>query len=242
MAPSIGHFVGWQVSDDLTDAGDAIGVIQCAGKKRANAGCLVADDGREVHFVGDPGAAPRNDHVRNARPDDLAAGGRSYRDVLEQYNREQYASNPWGLLPAWYLYARDEYGALVRALGAGNVFILSAGWGLVAAEYLLPYYDITFSQRADQYKRRRDRDRGYRDFSMLPPQTPHHVYFFGGTAYVSLFCRLTENVCRRTVFLKSKLLPKGITCRAVRYKTRISTVWHYNCVRQFVECLRELGR
>lgn len=230
--------------DDVTDAGSAIGVIQCASKKRANAGWLVAEDGREVRFVGDPDAAPRHDRFRYARPDDMASRGRTYRDVLEQYNREQSVTNPWGLLPAWRLYARKEYGELVRALGTANVFILSAGWGLVAADYLLPNYDVTFSSSArgpDGYKRRLARDRGYRDFSMVPAQTARHVYFFGGKDYVALFCRLTEKVRHRTVFVNSKTPPKGLTCPAEHYETNTRTNWHYECVRTFVERLAELG-
>ena len=233
-----------RVFDHLTDAGSAIGVIQCASKKRANAGCLVAENGAEVLFVGDPDAAPPCDRFCYARPDDMATGSRTYRDVLEQYNREQSVTNPWGLLPAWCLYARKEYGELVRALGAANVFVLSAGWGLVAADYLLPNYDITFSSSArgpDGYKRRPARDGGYRDFSMLPAQTARHVYFFGGKDYVPLFCRLTARVRQRTVFVNSKTPPKGLTCRTERYETNTRTNWHYECVRAFAECLAEPG-
>jgi hypothetical protein len=68
-----------------------------------------------------------------------------------------------GLLPAWQLYDRPVYRELVHALGAENVFILSAGWGLLSADFLTPNYDITFSKTAKRYKRRRVRDR-YRDF------------------------------------------------------------------------------
>ena len=230
--------------DDVTDADSVIGVIQCASKKHADAGCFVAEDDRKVLFVDDPDSAPHADNVRYARPDDLAPGGRSYRDLLDEYNREQYTDNPWGLLPAWRLYARNEYGVLVRALGPANVFILSAGWGLVAAEYLLPNYDITLSSQArgqHGYKRRSPKDRGYRDFSMLPQQTSSHVLFFGGKDYVPLFCRLTANVRLRTVFFNSSVPPKGLTCGAEHYKTTTRTNWHYECVRAFADHVRELG-
>ena len=50
------------------------------------------------------------------------------------------------------------YRELVHALGAENVFILSAGWGLLSADFLTPNYDITFSATAERYKRRRVRD------------------------------------------------------------------------------------
>ena len=150
---------------------DAIGVIQCASGKCPDAGHFVADDGRKVLFVADPVEAPTSRSLRYVRPDDAASAGDTYREQLERYNRDNRTDNPWGLLPAWRLYKPREYWTLVDALGVDNVFILSAGWGLVAADYLLPNYDITFSRNVrgrDAYKRRKPSDRRYRDFSMLP--------------------------------------------------------------------------
>ena len=221
--------------------GDAIGVIQCGSKKRSDAGHLVADDGCKVLFVGDPAVAPTSRSLRYARPDDSVSAGDTYRERLEAYNRDSRAANPWGLLPAWQLYMPTAYRTLVDALGADNVFILSAGWGLVAADYLLPNYDITFSSNAkrhDAYKRRRPSDRRYRDFSMLPQDTAKHVFFFGGKDYLPLFCNLTANVRQRTAFVKSKDLPRGINCRTVRYETTTRN-WHYECANAFAAKVRD---
>ena len=66
---------------------DAIGVIQCAGTKRSDAGYFVADDGRKVLFVADPATAPESQPLRYARPDDETPAGHTYRERLEQYNR-----------------------------------------------------------------------------------------------------------------------------------------------------------
>ena len=75
---------------------DAIGVIQCASKKRSDAGHLVADDGCKVLFVGDPAVAPTSRSLRYARPDDSVFAGDTYRERLEAYNRNSRAANPWG--------------------------------------------------------------------------------------------------------------------------------------------------
>ena len=40
---------------------------------------------------------------------------------------------------------RDTYRALVKRFGIDKTYILSAGWGLIPASFLTPYYDITFT-------------------------------------------------------------------------------------------------
>ena len=222
---------------------DAVGVIQCAGTKRSDAGHFVADDGCKVLFVADPAAVPpTSQSLRYAHPDQETPAGHTYRERLERYNRDNSTDNPWRLLPAWQLYRPRAYSTLVDALGVGNVFILSAGWGLVAADYLLPNYDITFKtdNKADAYKRRRHNDRHYRDFSMLPPDTGKHVFFFGGKDYIALFCTLTANIRERTAFFKSDNLPQGVNCRTERYQTSTRN-WHYECVCAFAAKLRDRG-
>lgn len=235
----VGPVIDVDVSRD-----DAVGVIQCAGTKRADAGHFVDDDGRKVLFVADPAAASARQSLRYARPDDETPTGHTYRERLEQYNRDDRTDNPWGLLPAWQLYVPPAYRTLVNALGVDNVFILSAGWGLVAADYLLPDYDVTFSSAAKgqhAYKRRRLRDRHYRDFSMLPQDTAKHVFFFGGKDYLSLFCTLTANLQQRTAFINSNTLPRGMNCRTARYETTTKTNWHYECVNAFAAKVRGGG-
>jgi len=94
-----------------------------------------------------------------------------------------------GLLPPYRLYAHDAYGALADKFDVKNVFILSAGWGLIPATFLTPYYDITFSASADSWKRRRRED-PYDDFSLIPDDG-EDIVFLGGKDYIPLFCRPT---------------------------------------------------
>jgi hypothetical protein len=189
-------------------------VIQCAGSKRSGAGCLVSSGGKRVLFVADPEAAPANDVLTYAKPDDPADNGMSWRGVLLKCNEDK-RDNSLGLFPAWQLYENRTYGRLVDRCGVKSVYILPAGWGLISAGFLTPYYDITFSpsaRNADAYKRRRRGD-GYQDLCMLPPQTREHILFFEGKDYLPLFCTLTSSVkSRKTVFYNSARLPQAAGC------------------------------
>lgn len=206
-------------------------VIQCAARKRPNAGHLTTEDGKLVLFVADTASTPRNPAVVYRRPDDAARSGLSWRDVLSNYN-EAYSStkaNPLGLLPAWRLYQDPTYEYLVDRLGERNVFILSAGWGLISAPFLTPNYDITFAKAAN-YKRRRSQDR-YADFSMLPADMSTPVFFLGGKDYVPLFCRLTEGTMAQRHVYHVGEAPHAPCCRVVRFETKRRTTWYYECAR-----------
>jgi hypothetical protein len=124
------------------------------------------------------GVCPATHGIAYARPDDVGEDGIPWRKVLLKYNEERPA-NPLGLYPAWKLYDNKTYGRLVDRFGFQNVFILSAGWGMISAEFLTPYYDITFNNKArnpQPYKYRRRTDR-YDDFRMLPDSSTTDMVF-----------------------------------------------------------------
>ncbi len=212
-------------------------VIACAGTKAPSRGHLTLGNGQRVKFVADPREAPRSASITYKHPDDIAHSGLSWRDVLVEYNRAP-ARNPLGLLPAWRLYEPPHfprvYSDLVEAYGLENVFILSAGWGLVAAGFLLPDYDITFASGAASYKRRRTRDR-YEDFAMLSTDAEGPVVFLGGVSYVRLFCELTEDVVpRRIVFHYSLQPPRAMNCELRRFEGAPTRTWHYQCANALI--------
>jgi hypothetical protein len=208
-------------------------VIQCAARKRPDAGTFMTADGRRVLFVGDPGGAPHIPAHLYACPDDTSDDGRSWRARLLDYNRNP-SGHPLEFLPAWQLYEHDTYGRLVRHFGVERVFILSAGWGLIPANFLTPSYDITFTGSADEWKRRR-KEHSYQDFSLMPDDGETTV-FLGGKEYQPLFFRLTAGMTEpRVVFFRSAAapdIPSGFT--AVRYETATRTNWHYECARDLV--------
>lgn len=208
-------------------------VIQCAATKDEKAGKLRAADGKPVLFVADPARAPQSSEMRYARPDDLSDYGASWRELLLRYNERQ-DGNPFGLLPAIDLYENSVYHRLSDAFGMEDTFILSAGWGLISGSFLTPDYDITFSQSADPYKRRRRSDL-YRDLCQLPADTNETIFFFGGKDYVPLFVALTKDISApKTVFYNSAQAPVAPGCTLQRFETTTRTNWHYECANAFI--------
>lgn len=210
-----------------------IAVIQCAASKKPGAGHLMTASGERVLFVAQPQAAPTAHAYIYARPDDPSDAGMSWRQVLQKYN-DQPEGNPLGLYPAYQLYENRTYQRLVDRFGMQKVYILSAGWGLIRADFLTPYYDITYSQSAKGYKRRRKADR-YDDFRMLPDRTDDEILFFGAKDYLPLFCSLTNAIrSKKTVFYNSARVPAAPDCQLERFATSTRTNWHYECATLFL--------
>ena len=222
----------------LLPSPDDIVIIACAGSKNRpaskdpNAGYLEMANGKPVLFVAYPEIAPQQSEVEYQRPDDIAPSGLSWREVLDKYNKtyRDTGANPLALLPAWRLYKNSAYGHLVNQLGEDKVFILSAGWGLIPAPFLTPDYDITFTVSAEAYKRRRQKDDWYDDFSILPKDTSHPIHFVGGKDYVPLFLRLTaETDAERVIHHVGYRPSPAPNCRFRRFETNRRTNWHYEC-------------
>jgi hypothetical protein len=209
-------------------------VIQCAAGKHEEAGRLQTVSGKPVEFVASPKLAPPDSTRLYARPDDLADPGVSWRQALLNYNSGNNG-NPLGLYSAYRLYQNKIYERLAERFGVENVYILSAGWGLIRTDFLTPYYDITFSQSADDYKRRRKPDR-YADFCMLPAPAGDDIVFFGGKDYLPLFSALTAAVkTRKIVFYNSGTAPQISGCVLRRFETTTRTNWHYECAKAFFD-------
>lgn len=209
-------------------------VLVCAARKEPHAGYLRQQDGQKVKFVADPDSAPRTESYIYARPDDISDVGVSWTETLHQYN-ETPESNPLGLLQAWELYSDPTYKYLARKHGTEHLYILSGAWGLIPATFLTPMYDITFSEYAKPYQRRKDED-CYGNFCMLPANTVEPVVFFGGKDYVDFFCSLTSDIkAERYIFHNSSHLspPPGFQTR--KFETEDRRNWYYECARAFID-------
>ncbi|MGH9879755.1 MAG: hypothetical protein ACRD5H_19170, partial [Nitrososphaerales archaeon] len=168
------------------------------------------------------------------RPDDeIAPGLGTWREYLIQYN--QQGSNPHGLYRAADLYKPHVYRDLVKQYGWNNVFILSAGWGLIRSDYLTPYYDITFSKQGKPWAIRRPDDH-YQDFNHLQEaelSEDERIYFFGGKDYLPLYYSLTEHIPGRKVIYHSQAsLEVHEGYEYVIYRSH--TNWHYSCAQAFI--------
>jgi hypothetical protein len=73
-------------------------VIQCAGRKRQNAGSFRTKTGRSISFVAHPEFAPLETSSFYARPDDPSDAVGTWRDQLIAYNASP-GSNPLGCCP-----------------------------------------------------------------------------------------------------------------------------------------------
>lgn len=211
-------------------------VIQCAGKKYKSAGWLKDTSGVRVIFVAHPEKCIMTESpLRCCRPDDeVGAELGIWREYLTRYN--QQSLNPDRLFRAAELYKPTVYRALVERYGWRNVFILSAGWGLIRSDFLTPYYDITFSNQGDPWSKRRSSDR-FQDFNHLrdsgisPGET---IYFFGGKDYLPLYYFLTQSIAaRKVIYYSQDSLSRRQGYEYFPY--RRFTNWHYSCARDFME-------
>lgn len=183
--------------------------------------------------VSDPARAPCRAGVIHAHPDGPSdIPGRTWRDRVVDLNRANTAET--GLLTAGALYTPAAYASLIRFVGSERLYILSAGWGLVRADFRLPDYDITFSASADAHRRRR-RTQAFADFNHLAGQPAEDTLFLGGKDYLPLFLRLTASVPgRRGLYYNAATPPHAPGCAVWRYVTPQRTNWHYRCAADIV--------
>jgi len=215
-------------------------VIQCAGKKRNSAGSLVSDCGKRMLFVARPQFAPNNSNLIYAHPDEVSDDGRTWRERLLDYTARHTQDNPLNLLPAYQLYTNIAYAALVHEFGIENIYILSAGWGLIRANFLTPTYDITFSSTKNKWIKRSPKI-AFSDFNMLKDDGDH-IVFIGGKSYQPMFCQLLQNYgCRKSIIYNSVTPPDLVRgFEAVLYETSTRTNWHYKFATALVEGVVEL--
>ena len=127
----------------------------------------------------------------------MRGDAQTWRQHLLAYNEHQ-GGTPQGILRAGRLYQNPAYAALLKMLGSKDLFILSAGWGLIPADFLTPDYDITFSSSADAARRRRKKDR-FDDLCILDSESDDPIVFFGGKDYFPFFCALTGDYRGRRI-------------------------------------------
>lgn len=212
-------------------------IIQCAGAKQPHANYTGFH--QQGQYIEEFLAHPNADHLHCAHPDFVCANGITWREQIAQYNEANSATNPQYLSKAYELYVPAAYSNLVAEFEVENVYILSAGWGLIRADYLIPYYDITFSSSAKAHQRRRDNDQ-YKDFNHLAGNT-EPLIFLGGISYQPLLFQLTKQLdCDIRLVYRSAQTPSLPKNAKARYMTRYFDTpqlinWHYSAANALIQ-------
>ena len=187
-------------------------IIPCSGPKKTNAPTFHIK-GSPIEFAANPICGRPNQR----RPwDPIVPGGlRTWVHCVADYNNLGLLhradieagvgiTGQGTLWCAGTLYTNSIYADLIRVLEFDNVYILSAGWGLIRAAVKIPPYDITFSkgQNVPQHAKITvpKRTKG-----CLLVDAPHGsgIWIFAGNDYVSFLKRIspiaaTSNIETRT--------------------------------------------
>ncbi|AMC11912.1 hypothetical protein Lupro_11830 [Lutibacter profundi] len=203
-------------------------VISCSGSKN---GKNLMYRGNEIYFV----SKPNTENGNQFRPDDkIPSKQKTWREyVNSQENKD--------LLESYKLYKPWIYKALYMKYNS-DLYILSAGWGIINSEFRIPKYDITFSKRADIISQREKHDI-FNDFNHLQNIDPYEkIIFLGGSDYIELFYKLTQDLSnKKIIFYKKKnihretsFLKSDKSYKLIKYNTKASTNWHYSCAKELI--------
>lgn len=206
-------------------------VFVCCERKN---GEVFQHNGSKIHFVSRPDSCTQIDGNKYVRPDDLIEGEEmTWRDlIILQEDR-------YDLVAAYELYNHPIYRELYNHFNQ-NLYIFSAGWGIVRADYKLPQYDITFSRSAPRYSRRKKNDE-FNDFNQLNIRNSEDdILFIGGADYILPFCKLTKYLPNNKIIIyKSRLTAEmeefnrrtDFSFEEYYGINRPFTNWHYTYVR-----------
>lgn len=215
-------------------------VIQCAGSKH-DCSYFRADDGTRIEFVVHPYKAPQIRGIRYAHPDQPSDNGLTWRQRVLDYNADR-GGDASSLEPAYRLYRARQYHQLVDEFGPTDVFILSAGWGLIRSDFLLPHYNITFQRPnsiSESYIWRRLNDR-FQDFHQLSANSDDLIIFVGGRNYRGYFEIFTaDSRARKTVYYNSDSIAPRSGFDYKKFETSRKTNWHYSCADELIELHRQ---
>lgn len=213
-------------------------VMQCA-KSKMDDGWFRDGNGNILNFVADPERSSSVPLFRPVHPDDDDGTGETWRSRLLKYNQHYSATgeNPFGLHAAGALYRNPAYAAVSGSLPAENFYILSACWGLVRSDFLIPNYNVSFSrsQGVPAYAVRSGL-KGWQDFNMLDLRSTLPLIYVGGRSYLQAFALLSGGYQGpRIAYHNLSEVPEidGIEMR--RFDTAIKTNWYYQLAHELVE-------
>ena len=220
-------------------------VMICAGLKKTDSELNL--NGHIIHF-----RAQSNIALNEFLPDDLISDKltttsikKTWRDyICENQDSKNIPFKTYQLYNPNKPY-KDLYEKLEKKYET-SFFILSAGWGLVRANFRLPKYDITFSKdsKVDIIKKRKFNQPQYKDFNQLEDiDDKEDIIFIGGESYWKLFYDLTQKLPnRKIIFYNSINEPKHhvgnyIYIKFTPKKEKTRTNWHYELANEIANVI-----
>lgn len=208
-------------------------VISCCDRKN---GEPFIHNGEIINFVSHVDQVVPNDGM-NFHPDDLIPNENvTWRELVNQ----QGLNN--NLQPAYELYRQPIYNSLHQYYG-NELFIFSAGWGIIRADFRLPKYNITFSNNNNipLYARRNLGD-VFDDFTHLEGiEANERIVLIAGSNYVIPFCQLTENLPNEKIIiyknqnlLNNNPYLNNNNFNFQHYQTNRRTNWHYEFAQRLI--------
>jgi hypothetical protein len=208
-------------------------IISCCDRKN---GELFIHNGEIINFVSHINEFTPNNGMC-FRPDDLIPNENiTWRELVAQ----QAIRND--LLPAFKLYKPEIYNSLFQYYGI-DLFIFSAGWGIVRADYKLPKYNVTFSNgnNIPIYAVRNATDVFY-DFNQLEGINENErIIFIAGKDYVLPFCQLTDHLPNEKIIIYKNIevvnnnpYLNNNNFQFIHYQTNRRTNWHYEFANKLI--------
>lgn len=201
-------------------------VISCCARK--NGGPFI-HNGRMINFISQVDQVVPNNEIYFHPDDSVPNGDITWRELVNQ----QGLNN--NLQSAYELYSPAIYSSLFQKFG-NDLFIFSAGWGIIRADFKLPKYNITFSNNNNvpDYARR-DITPDFKDFNHLEDISENEeIKLIAGSDYVLPFCELTKNLPNNKIIiyknqnlLNNNQYLNNKTFQFRHYQTNRRTNWHY---------------
>jgi hypothetical protein len=214
-------------------------VLCCSSQKTKDGFCY---KGETVKFVASPQIAPK-DEFTYYKPDDPIPGeNKTWRNLVLNGQNDPKLD----LVPAYHLYKSDIYRAFYREFG-NFFYILSAGWGIIRADFKIPAYDITYSTApgVPACVRRKD-NYGWKDINHLKEDSVKFdhdsgIILFAGSGYVPPFCDMTQSIpCRKKILYKSQKIGRRQGFVYEYYQTNLKINWYYEAAGDFLNVQKRL--
>ena len=202
-------------------------IISCSALKNGN---NLIYNNNEIEFVSKPAKEYQ------FRPDDIIPG----ENITWRKHIIQSQENS-SLLKSYELYKPLIYKSLYDRYGS-DLYILSAGWGIVSSEFKIPKYNITFSKNAEIISQRTQND-NFNDLNHLKGINENEkIIFIGGSEYLKLFHKLTNDLQnQKIIFYKKKninsyapFITNDPSYILEKYDTNTRTNWHYECAKNIL--------